>query len=247
MYEQLSKSGQSFRFVAGGTDNSTPAELLRFSWRVNGKSWQPPQYSRALLVGLQNGSHTVEVRAVDLHGNEDLSPASVSFDVDGVQPTLTVTSAPSATTQIGPAQVAFSVSDDRSPPQAIGVQVKVTHQPAGGGAAQVLRDDPFNSGLSSVEISGLAPGTYTVRLAARDEAGNSSTPTTVSFDYQSPGGPAVADGGAPFAEAGSVPQAGPDDVPQAGEGCACRAADAPSTGGWWLLLLVAWIVLRRRR
>ncbi len=77
--EVLSKSAE-FRFA--GADNLTPAQSLRFAWRLDGGAFgSPSEATTATVRDLTPGDHLFEVRAVDLAGNEDPTPASVRFTV----------------------------------------------------------------------------------------------------------------------------------------------------------------------
>ena len=65
-----------------GTDNLTPVANLLFAWRLDGGAWSAfAPATSATLTGLTEGSHTFEVKALDLAGNEDPTPAAVSFTV----------------------------------------------------------------------------------------------------------------------------------------------------------------------
>jgi len=105
---------QIFRFVASGSDLETPTPLCRFSWRVDGGSWSTPSYSRAMTTALTGGKHTVEVRAVDLSGKSDPTPAVSSFDCDAIRPTLVLTPPPAQVTG-ATASASYVASDDRTP------------------------------------------------------------------------------------------------------------------------------------
>src|SRR3989449_954624 len=72
----------SATFTFTGTDFLTPVASLRFAWRVDGGAFAPfdPQPT-APLTGLSEGLHTFEVKALDLAGNEDPTPAVRSFTV----------------------------------------------------------------------------------------------------------------------------------------------------------------------
>src|SRR3989475_12967514 len=70
----------SATFTFTGTDFLTPVASLRFAWRVDGGAFAPfdPQPT-APLTGLSEGLHTFEVKALDLAGNEDPTPAVRAF------------------------------------------------------------------------------------------------------------------------------------------------------------------------
>ena len=69
-------------FTLAGSDNLTPAESLAFAWRLDGADFGAfTTATTASFVGLAEGSHTFEVKARDLAGNEDPTPAARAFTV----------------------------------------------------------------------------------------------------------------------------------------------------------------------
>jgi hypothetical protein len=74
-------------FAFAGADALTPPADLRFSWRLDGGEWSPfgPETSVS-LAALADGSHRFEVRARDLAGNEDPTPAARAFTVLSAPP-----------------------------------------------------------------------------------------------------------------------------------------------------------------
>jgi RHS repeat-associated protein len=65
-----------------GADNVTPVANLLFAWRLDGGAWSAFSSSTsASFTGLTEGVHTFEVKARDLAGNEDPTPASAPFTV----------------------------------------------------------------------------------------------------------------------------------------------------------------------
>ena len=74
----------SAAFSFAGTDNLSPAAGLAFAWRLDGGAFTPfAAVTSATLSGLASGSHAFEVKARDLAGNEDPSPARRTFTVGG--------------------------------------------------------------------------------------------------------------------------------------------------------------------
>jgi hypothetical protein len=74
-----------------GTDDVTPAGLLEFSYSVDGGGWSGwSTNTSATITGLSDGAHIFEVKSRDEAGNEDPSPAAVSFTVDTIPPALTL-------------------------------------------------------------------------------------------------------------------------------------------------------------
>jgi WD40 repeat protein len=69
-------------FTFGGTDNLTTSSELRFQWRLDGVEWNEASTDTTVhLTNLADGVHTFQVRAVDLGGNVDPTPASVTWRV----------------------------------------------------------------------------------------------------------------------------------------------------------------------
>jgi hypothetical protein len=75
-----------------GTDNATPELALAFECAVDAAPFAACE-SPALLQGLAPGEHTFRVRAVDLAGNADATPATRTFTVMAA-PVTTITSGP---------------------------------------------------------------------------------------------------------------------------------------------------------
>jgi RHS repeat-associated protein len=72
----------SATFTFTGTDNLTPVASLGFAWRLDGAAFSAfSPATSADLNGLAEGTHTFEVKARDLAGNEDLTPATRTFTV----------------------------------------------------------------------------------------------------------------------------------------------------------------------
>ncbi|MGH3371451.1 MAG: IPT/TIG domain-containing protein, partial [Nocardioidaceae bacterium] len=102
-----------------GTDNLTAIGSLQFAWRLDGGVFSAfSAATTATLTGLTEGSHTFEVKARDLAGNEDPTPASQTFtvafgptiaSVDPATGTIgTLVTITGANFQPGPTQVAFN-------------------------------------------------------------------------------------------------------------------------------------------
>ncbi len=65
-----------------GADNLTPVASLQFAWRLDAGPFSPfSAATTATLTNLTEGQHTFEVKARDLAGNEDPTPAAVIFTV----------------------------------------------------------------------------------------------------------------------------------------------------------------------
>jgi len=82
----------SVTFSFGGTDNLSPVTGLAFAWRVDGGAFTPfGAAAAARVAGLAPGPHTFEVKARDLAGNEDPTPARRAFSVQTAAPTIAIT------------------------------------------------------------------------------------------------------------------------------------------------------------
>src|SRR6266545_4863519 len=78
----------SATFTVTGTDNLAPVAQLQYAWRLDGGPYSAFDPSTQIpLSGLTVGPHTFEVKARDVAGNEDPTPAQQSFTVSalGVQ------------------------------------------------------------------------------------------------------------------------------------------------------------------
>src|SRR5438093_3370887 len=73
-----------------GTDNLTPPATLRFAHSLDGAPFTPFSTTTTLtLTNLSSGSHTLQVKALDLAENEDPTPAEQTFTVTGLSLTIT--------------------------------------------------------------------------------------------------------------------------------------------------------------
>jgi CSLREA domain-containing protein len=84
--------GQEILFEFFGTDNATPVLALTFECAVDVGPFEPCT-SPESVQGLEAGEHTFSVRAVDLAGNADPTPAPRTFTVMAA-PITTITSGP---------------------------------------------------------------------------------------------------------------------------------------------------------
>jgi hypothetical protein len=116
--------------------------------------------SPASYAGLSEGTHTFAVRAVDLVGNVDATPASARWTVDFSPPDTFLTAWPPALTNSTAATIAFTASENAS------------FECALDGAA-------FTTCASPAGYSGLGEGEHAVAVRAVDAAGNvDTTPAT---------------------------------------------------------------------
>ncbi|MBI4638965.1 MAG: hypothetical protein HY727_21720 [Candidatus Rokubacteria bacterium] len=77
---EIGETTATFTFT--GTDNLTPQTSLVFAWRVDGGAFTTfSSVTTTILTGLTESSHTFEVKARDLAGNEDPTLATRTFAV----------------------------------------------------------------------------------------------------------------------------------------------------------------------
>lgn len=144
------------------------------------------------------GNHSVRIRALDASGARDPAPVTVAWTVDSGPPSVTLTAVPAEPGNASPS-FAFTGSDAVAAPETLAFEC------AAGPGSFVPCTSP-----ATIPITGT--GTHTVRIVARDPAGNVSTPATHTWfaDATAPetviaGGPSgvVQGGTASFAFSGS--------------------------------------------
>lgn len=141
-----------------GSDNATPGPNLGFECALDGAAYTPCT-SPTTVNGLAVGDHSLAVRAIDLQGNTDASPAVHSWTVvepapDATAPETSIESGPDATTVATIA--AFTFSSDE----------------ANASFLCAVDGGPSEPCLAPFELDGLAVGGHTFRVTARDAAGN---------------------------------------------------------------------------
>ncbi len=138
-------------FTFNGTDNSTPELLVVFECSVDGGVFEPCD-SPESVQGLEPGAHTFEVRAVDLAGNVDSTPASFTWTVVG-PPVTSFVSGPDPLSTASAATFVFT-SD----------QLGSTFECS-------LDGNTFVPCTSPVELLGLTNGTHTFEVQATNTFG----------------------------------------------------------------------------
>jgi hypothetical protein len=114
-----------------------------------------PCFSGQTWDALADGTHTLRVWARDRAGNLDSTPAIRSWKVDGTAPNTTITSGPPPFTRSTSARVFFSSTEAGS-----------TFR------CRLDTEAVFTPCTSGQTWSGLAEGQHTLRVVARDAAGN---------------------------------------------------------------------------
>ncbi len=158
-------SSASFSFTSTEAGSSFECQLDGGSF---GACTSPKSYT-----SLGDGSHIFYVRAIDVAGNVDPTPASYTWTSDVSSPTITITSPtlnPTYTTGSSPLSLGGTASDNNGV-----TQVTWANDRGGSGTA---------SGTASWSASGiiLQSGTNVLTVMARDAAGNTGTDAlTVSY------------------------------------------------------------------
>ena len=150
---------------------------VSFSCRLDGAAFSACSSPKS-YTGLAQGSHSFQVKAQDAAGNES-APTTRTWTVDTqAPPTPTITAGPPDPSNSTSASFTFSDSEQ-------GVSFRCQLDGAGFGACN-----------SPQSYSGLAEGSHSFQVKARDAAGNESAPTTRSWtvDTQAPPSPTIDSG-----------------------------------------------------
>jgi hypothetical protein len=142
----------SFTFTSTETGST-------FECRIDGAAFATCT-SPVAFSSLTAGNHTFEVRARDLAGNVDGTPAANVWTIDVTAPNTTINSGPPNPTNATSAQFAFSANEP--------------------GSTFECRVDVVNAGAfapctSPASYTGLPGGTRTFQVRAKDPAGNTET------------------------------------------------------------------------
>jgi MYXO-CTERM domain-containing protein len=186
---------------------------------------------------LAEGPHTVTVTATDPAGNTSPPSTAITVTVDTTVPDTFIDSGPEGTVSETSATFDFSSTEE-----------SVVYECSLDGAAFTLCSDP-------VTFTGLAEGEHTLRVRARDAAGNvDATPAsrtwTVAAGGPPDGGPGdggPGDGGPGDGGPGDGGTGDGEDREYRGGGCGCAAEGGnPSLALFGLGVLLVLAVRRRR-
>ena len=192
-------------FDVTGTDNDTPEGLLRYVAWLDGSPLNEGAASSLNTVrfDVTGGEHTIEVAAIDLNDNQDPTPVSHTFMVDGTPPTLVVTSSPPAIVNTPTIGATWMASDPEGPIETRWVLRSVGE----GGVTSVVQEAPFgpDTGVLELATGAFENNTlYELEIIVRDEAGNV---TSAAFGFARAGGSsgcAASPGNAPSAPLGAL-------------------------------------------
>ncbi|WP_162605917.1 right-handed parallel beta-helix repeat-containing protein [Jiangella aurantiaca] len=165
-------------FTFTGSDDGTAPASLTFECSLDDAAFAACTSGKE-YTGLAVGGHTFQVRAKDAAGNTDQSPASYSWEIQETAPTpdttapeTTISANPPATTTETNASFSFAGTDNETPAGDLTFECK-------------LDTGTYAACTTPKAYTGLAIGTHTFSVRAKDAAGNvDQTPTTYSWTIQ---------------------------------------------------------------
>ena len=174
-------------FTWSGTDPSDDPGDLVFSWILIPQESEWSAYDNSTMAsysGLEDGTYTFKVRARNTGGEVDPTPAERTFVVnssgggDTEPPETEITDGPDGTVNIPDVYFEWTGSDDTDTPD----QLVYSWRMDSGSWSTYAGD-------TSTSITGLADGTHTFQVRARDTAGNvDPSPASRTFDVDTSGG-----------------------------------------------------------
>ncbi|MFH0779118.1 MAG: CARDB domain-containing protein, partial [Candidatus Eisenbacteria bacterium] len=159
----------TFAFSWSGSDSITPKSSLRFSYKLDAGAFSPPgpDTSRT-FTNVPDGYHVFQVKALDAATNEDPTPAVRSFYTDVTPPSVVFVQGPpsGAHISVDSTTVAWQGTDAVASSQNLLYAYRLD-----------LGSETSFAGTRAALLSGLAEGLHSLRVRARDEAGNIGSST----------------------------------------------------------------------
>ena len=187
----------SIVFAWTGADDATPVAALTYQSQLDGGEWTPaaPSATTTVTISLPNpqpNTHTFRVRAYDESGNTDRNPPTVTFTVDGTQPTFAALSA--SDLSFNSARINWTTN------KATTGQIQYD---TGTGNFDFHFDYNALTTNHSLTIGPLGSNTaYRARILAKDAAGNMATSQTLTFTTAKLHNLSVAGSGISFSDPG---------------------------------------------
>jgi len=181
-----SDRSQTTRFAAGFKEPSGAAYSYSLNDSLNGGPWSP-WGSDTFWLGrdLMDGTYTFQVRARDLSGNVDPSPALSRFEIDATAPVASIVSPSSNQALLDSIAIRGTAADDRF----AFYQLEFRRHGAAAWSALVLSNsEQVRDGvLGAWNTRALEDGTYELRLSVTDTLGlTGSFAISVLVDNQFP-------------------------------------------------------------
>lgn len=188
------------RFQVSGSDDRTPAALLRYEWQVDDGPISAAAFQRVVTAPVTTaGRHVFRVRAVDLTDKRASTWVQHDFELDPVAPTIQFLEEPSVSVRATSTRLRFTGSDDRTPTNLLNFAYRLEARAPGGDLHVVRTADAtgFDGDGAEIAVDGLESGTvYDLTVLLYDQAGN-VTSKKISFAANDPGGCAVTGGPLP--------------------------------------------------
>ncbi len=165
--------GSSMTLTMASLDDAPPTRFVSHWVTINGIREPEPRTGRVLaFTDLRAGEQTLEIAAMDLAGNVDPSPLSITLEVDAQPPILEIIDAPRGLARNSTLRIEHDVRDDRTATADIRMdytigEIAAQNEPDLVVARGSLRPDEI------LVLEGLREDqAYRVTLAATDRAGN---------------------------------------------------------------------------
>jgi len=168
-------NSSSASFTFSGTD-AGGSGVASFECRLDGGSFGPCS-SPQNYSGLADGSHTFQVRAIDGAGNVDPTPASFTWTIDTVAPTISVTAGGMCTSS-GPNSgglMNLTVAD--STPGTLTLSGSSSNTTAVPNANIVFGGSSSSRTVVITAVAGSTVRTATLTITVSDAAGNTASTT----------------------------------------------------------------------
>ncbi len=163
----------------GGTDSQIPSELLRYKVVVNDEIRPLSPITKFTIgeVGVTD-TYKVQVAAIDLNGNEDITPAIIEMTVDGIAPTILISGDRAKLLDSGgTVELAWTASDDLTNNDRLLTTVSVYRlkDPTDPVSAELVDEFALGANESSVSVDVGSGSVYRVEVHVTDEAGNTAS------------------------------------------------------------------------
>lgn len=179
-----------------GVDGMIPTELLRYQVSVDGVD-RPLTYIRKFAVGTagESGTYEVQVRAVDLGGNTDETPASVQVTVDGVAPVVYLEGERMRDMDGGSTELSWTMSDDMTDAALLGARIELFEVKDESDllSREHVKTIELGAGATTATVDIADGAMYQAEVHVTDAVGNESI-ATVLLDSKNGCGCRAADG-----------------------------------------------------